>query len=156
MNPVILAGVVKRVYPDFDMNHFYNRIKLQKLVYLIQSSDLNLGYNFRLYLHGPYSTTLTREGFEMPNFNDCPEMKFEDLESEKRFSELFDFLRDKKDDADTMEIIASLLLFHNLYPSKSEKEIIKLVEEKSPKFNGENQKINNLLLELKSCRVLTW
>ena len=156
MNPIQLAGLIKRVYSDFDMNHFDNRIKLQKFIYLVQSVGLNLGYNFKLYLHGPYSTMLAREGFDMPNINECQEIKFENLELEEKFLELLKFLKDKKDDADTMEIIASLLLFHNIYKTKNEEDIIKLVEEKSPKFNGEKEKIKKCLLELKSCEILSW
>ena len=99
---------------------------------------------------------LAREGFEMPNFDECQEIKFENPELEKKFLELLNFIRDKKDDADSMEIIASLLLFHKIYPDKSEEEIIKLVKEKSPKFNEEIRKIKQFLSELKSCEVLSW
>jgi len=156
MNPIQLAGLVKRAYPDFDMNKFGNRLKLQKFIYLVQYSGLNLGYEFILYLHGPYSTMLAREGFDIPNLNECQELKFENQELEQKFLALLNFLKDKKDDEDTMEIIASLLLFHKIYPDKNEEEIIRLVEDKSPKFNGRIEEIKKDLSELKSCEVLPW
>ena len=86
MNPINLAGFVKRVYPNFNMNYFNNRLKLQKFIYLVQATGLNFGYKFRLYLHGPYSTMLAREGFEMISMGESQELKFEDVELEKRYS----------------------------------------------------------------------
>lgn len=156
MNPINLAGFVKRAYPNFSMNYFNNRLKLQKFIYLVQATGLNLGYNFRLHLRGPYSTMLAREGFEMVSMGGYQELKFEDVEAEKKFSDLLIFIQDKKDDSDTMEILASLLLFHKIYPNETEENLIKLVEEKSPRFDGEGQKIKEYLLELKSCAVLPW
>jgi len=156
MNPINLAGFVKRAYPNFNMNYFNNRLKLQKFIYLVQATGLNLGYNFRLYLRGPYSTMLAREGFEMISMEESNELKFEDVESEKKFSDMLSFIQDKKDDSDVMEILASLLLFHKIYPDKTEENLVKLVEEKSPRFNGQGQKIKKYLSELKACAVLSW
>jgi len=156
MNPIHLAGLVKRSYPNFDMSYFDYRLKLQKLVYLMKSSGLNLGYNFRLHLNGPYSTMLSRDGFDMPPFNECQLLKFESPELENKFEQLLNFLNDKKDDADSMEIIASLHLFHKLYPNKNNEEIISLVEEKSPKFNGRKKEIEKLLKELIRCGIIKW
>lgn len=156
MNPIQLAGLVKRVYPDFDMTIFSNRLKLQKMVYLMQVSGLNLGYEFRLYLKGPYSTILARDGFDMPNIKKSSELKFEDVDSEQKFIKLLDFLKDKKDNVDKMEIMASLYKFHELYPNEKEDEIIKHIEDKSPRFSGKGKEIKVFLEELKKCEVITW
>jgi uncharacterized protein YwgA len=156
MNPIQLAGLVKRAYPNFDMAYFDYRLKLQKLVYLMKPSGLNLGYNFRLHLNGPYSTMLSREGFDMPPFSECQLVKFENPELEEKFKQLLNFLNDKKDNADTMEIIASLHLFHGLYPQENNEKLISLVEEKSPKFSGKKEEIGILLKELIECEIMGW
>lgn len=42
-----------------DMSEFNNRLKYQKIVYLLQSlTGLSLGYGFNWYLKGPYSSPL--------------------------------------------------------------------------------------------------
>lgn len=145
MNPIQLSGLMKRAYPNFDMTNFNYRLKLQKLVYLMKASGLNLGYDFRLHLNGPYSTMLSRDGFDMLPFNECQLVKFENLELEKKFEELLNFLNDKKDNAEVMEIIASLHLFHRLYPNENNEKLISLVEEKAQNLMGEKKKLRNCL-----------
>lgn len=156
MNPNQLAGLVKRAYPNFDMTYFDYRLKLQKLVYLMKASNLNLGYAFRLHLNGPYSTMLSRDGFDMPAFNECRKIKFENVEAEKKFLSLLNFLDNKKEDVEIMEIIASLHLFHKLYPDKTEEELIISIKEKSPKFNDKEEEIKGLLDEIKICEFIKW
>lgn len=150
MNPINLAGLTKRVYPDFDMSNFSDRLKLQKLVYLMKVSNINLGYNFRLYLHGPYCSLLARDGFDMPNIKESNEVIFEDLEKEKLFQKLLSFLSDFKDSEDKMEILASLQFFKRIYPNKDNQEIVSLVEKKDPKFNGKKDEIKELFDKLNS------
>jgi len=149
MNPIHLAGLVKRAYPSFDMNSFDDRLKLQKFVYLIQEAGLNLGYDFKLYLHGPYSTMLARDGFDMPPFKECNILKFENEPSEIIFNELLTSLKDKKDNIRTMEIMASLHLFHKIYPKKSDEDLIKSVEDKSLKFKNQTNEIKICLEDIK-------
>ncbi len=156
MNPTQLAGVVKRIYPNFDMTDFKNRLKLQKFIYLMQSCGLNLGYHFRLYLRGPYATRLARDGFDMPNFQECGTLKFEKEELETIFSQLTEFLEDKKNNSETMEILGSLSLFHELFPSKTDEELIQMVQEKSPIFNESEEQITKFLTELKRFEEIKW
>lgn len=51
------AGVALRV------DEFTDRLVLQKAVYLLQHAKIHLGYRFRWYLRGPYSTDLTDDVF---------------------------------------------------------------------------------------------
>ena len=44
---------------------FANRLKLQKALYLIQLTGVDLGYRFSWYLRGPYSTALAKDLFEL-------------------------------------------------------------------------------------------
>ena len=149
MNPTQLAGLVKRAYPNFDMTNFNDRLKLQKLIYLMQESNINLGYDFGLYLHGPYAKMLARDGFDMPNFDKCKIIKFEDSKLDEKFESLLKFLDNKKDDKDAMEIIASLHLFHKIYPRYDDSE-------KSPEFSSDEENIKKLLNELKQFDGIKW
>jgi len=49
----------------FNMNSFSDRLLLQKKVYLLEEMGLNLGYNFRKYIRGPYSSKLAADGYKM-------------------------------------------------------------------------------------------
>ncbi len=42
---------------------FEDRLILQKAVYLAQAAGVNLGYYFRWYLHGPYCSSVSDDGF---------------------------------------------------------------------------------------------
>jgi uncharacterized protein YwgA len=45
------------------MGTFENRIKLQKLVYILKSLGVDFGYDFTWYIYGPYSSDLTHDGY---------------------------------------------------------------------------------------------
>ena len=47
----------------FRIDSFEDRLILQKVVYLIQTIGVNLGYYFQWYLHGPYSPSLTQDAY---------------------------------------------------------------------------------------------
>jgi uncharacterized protein YwgA len=49
------------------MRTFAERLLLQKRVYFIQQFGAPLGYSFGWYVHGPYSSDLARDGFEIEN-----------------------------------------------------------------------------------------
>ncbi|MEZ5334368.1 MAG: hypothetical protein R2741_03565 [Methanolobus sp.] len=46
-----------------NMESFANRLKYQKIIYLLQSFGLSLDYGFNWYLKGPYSSPLARTLF---------------------------------------------------------------------------------------------
>jgi len=149
MNPIHLGGIVKRAYPDFNMLFFRNRLRLQKFIYLMQAYDINLGYNFRLYLRGPYSSALARDGFEIPKINKVSQLKFEDETKEKRFLDFLKFLGNNKDNEEWLEIASSLHLFRRLYPEETEKEIIERVRDKDVRFKDKEKEIAGVLKKLK-------
>ncbi|OHB59695.1 MAG: hypothetical protein A2167_03220 [Planctomycetes bacterium RBG_13_46_10] len=47
----------------FKIDTFYDRLILQKAVYLSQAIGINLGYYYQWYLHGPYCPSLTRDEY---------------------------------------------------------------------------------------------
>lgn len=156
MNPVVIAGLLKRSYSNFDMNDFNDRLKLQKFIYLIQECGLNLGYDFKLYLHGPYCTLLTRDGFEMPEVSRCKKVSFGNPDKEKIFLELLNFINNHKDNPEEMEILASLILFHRLNNKAEDKELIELVRTKDIKFKEKEKHIGELLTKIKRFDKIKW
>lgn len=48
---------------NINMDDFDDRLKLQKLVYILNSQNIRFNYNFTWYIHGPYSSELTRDGY---------------------------------------------------------------------------------------------
>ena len=45
--------------------HFENRLKLQKYVFLARSFGLDIGYQYSMYLHGPYSPKLAEDYYSL-------------------------------------------------------------------------------------------
>jgi len=56
-------------FESIDMGSFDNRLKYQKLIYLVQNSGLSLGYGYNWYVRGPYSPSLTQDLFEINRNN---------------------------------------------------------------------------------------
>ncbi|NSW84409.1 MAG: hypothetical protein HPY90_14310 [Syntrophothermus sp.] len=64
----------------FSMASFRERLKYQKMVYLMQLFGIDLGYRFEWYLRGPYCTELTVDGFEIDKHRDEIEEYVKDYE----------------------------------------------------------------------------
>ena len=47
------------------MDHFDDRLVLQKAIYLAQAAGLGLGYQFHWYVRGPYCSLLAADGFSI-------------------------------------------------------------------------------------------
>lgn len=106
----IELGFVLRQIPDyeFSMAEFEGRLHLQKIVYLLQAFDVNLGYSFSWYLRGPYCSLLATNGFTLDRvYNVLPDrdMKFRDQRAQKKFQRFLKFIRGK--DLESLEILAS-------------------------------------------------
>lgn len=50
---------------EFDLSCFNDRLIYQKTVYLAQAAGINLGYYYQWYLHGPYCSSLTKDGYDI-------------------------------------------------------------------------------------------
>jgi uncharacterized protein YwgA len=60
-----LLAVLRALGVEPNVANFQSRVRLQKLVYLLQRMSLDLGFSFRWYLHGPYSPDLAESLFEL-------------------------------------------------------------------------------------------
>lgn len=136
MNPILLAGILRNFYDDFSMSKFSDRLKLQKMIYLLKSKDINLGYPFRLYLYGPYSKELTKDGFQMMDlikFSDTSKIAPSELKED--FLKFVKYIKENNLhlNDESLEIIASYLYIKNNFKDLSEKQIIELMVNKRNK-----------------------
>lgn len=135
---LLLGGVLRRI-GNFDRQSFPSffdqRLILQKTIYLLQAFGLFLGFRFSWYIRGPYSSTLAHYGYKIAKMKkEIPLARFTPAESERRFERFLRFLGSKKNDADGLEILASIHLLKKLYPNHSRAKILQLVASKQPYF----------------------
>lgn len=148
MNSLVLGGLLKRIYSTFDMDEFKYRLRLQKIIYLIQAHGIDLGYNYNSYIFGPYCPELTKIGYSIDKFENVSLVKFEDSETEKDFEEFIKKIDSHKFDNDWLEISSSLHLFKGLYPTDTKEKIIKRVQDKRTKFNDQVYEIRKIWDEI--------
>jgi uncharacterized protein YwgA len=153
MDAEVLAGLVKRAYPEFDLNSFDNRLKLQKFVYLLKSAGLDLGYSFNLYMRGPYCPDLTRDAFQIKNWSNIAPMKFDDERQEQRFVRLLDFIEVRKNNIDWLELATTLLLLKHLNNPITKQSVTELCQNKKQQFSQEE--ISDVYRELESQGLIT-
>ncbi|MBI5798143.1 hypothetical protein HZA98_04545 [Candidatus Woesearchaeota archaeon] len=138
MNSLVLAGIVKQFYLDFSMGTFDNRLKLQKIIYLLQASGVNLGFVYSLYLYGPYCPELTKMAYLVENFNDAEDIEPEEQDKKQIFLDFKSRINDHKNDKDWLEIASTIHLFNRLYSKQKKEDIIDMTfDKKGDKFTKE-------------------
>ena len=60
---ILLKLTVEALGLPFELKSFNHRLILQKTIYLAQTAGIHLGYYYRWYLKGPYSSSLTSDAF---------------------------------------------------------------------------------------------
>ncbi len=94
-----------------DMEKFDERLRLQKIVYLLWAYGISLGYGFNWYVRGPYSPKLASDGYALDDelFERGSRIRFNDekkvVESLNEFNKI---LGEKINDSLYLEILASL------------------------------------------------
>ena len=135
-------GFVLRQLPrlEFGMHTFGHRLRVQKLVYLLQSFDVYLGYDYSWYLRGPYCSTLAASGFALAGFyGDIPAgagMRFSSPSVHGRFECFKRFVDGRENDNAFLEMAASLHFLEGK-GGLSHKEALDLVAGKRPEFTRE-------------------
>jgi uncharacterized protein YwgA len=128
-----LGSLLKRLGNYDKMETFEGRLKLQKTIYLMQTFDLYIGYNFSWYIRGPYSIQLAKDGFALRRVYDAiPSGKFTDPEAEQRFESFLQFVGESIDDPDWLETIASIHFLRKVYPNLQSSDILNIVKNKQP------------------------
>jgi len=147
---VNLGYILKMVphAPD-GMATFDDRLRLQKLVYMIEAFGVYLGYDFSWYLRGPYCTRLAKTGFELEQIahriKDNTRTKFADPYMQKRFDRAVRFIKrimDGPSDTERLEIAASIHLLLQITSLKKQ-EIFSRVISKMP-ASGDRERLEGV------------
>jgi uncharacterized protein YwgA len=133
MREEVLGGLIKRVYKDFEISTFENRVKLQKFIYILQTRGINLGYSFNFYLYGPYSTDLTRAAFQTPDLSSLNAVRFKDPEIEMQFSKIIEQIDKYKNDIKWLECATSIMFLKEI--GLDREQIYKRIKNKKTTFN---------------------
>ncbi len=149
VNSTVLAGIVKKIYLDFNLNTFENRIKLQKIIYLLQAYGINLGYIFSIYIRGPYSQELTKTAYYIQDFNSATNIDFENPKDTEIFESYINKIEEFKHNIKWLEVASTLHLFKNMNKSTSKDEIITKVMSIKPFTKEEIEKVWGELKEWK-------
>ena len=124
MDSVVLGGLVKRLYPNFNMASFQNRLKIQKMVYLMRAFKLDLGYCFNLYMYGPYCATLTRDAYFIENWSKIPLFELGENSNENKFKLFLKKISPYKNKTDWLELASTLLLIKETNNRLNSAEVI--------------------------------
>ncbi len=129
-----LGGLLIRIGnfdPEAFNRNFDERLILQKTIYLLQASGLYLGYPFSWYIKGPYSPELASDAYSLAKVYDrARPVRFENLESEKRFRHFMSFLGNRSTDADWLERLASIHFLKTVHARTTKEDIIARVMRK--------------------------
>jgi len=153
MNSLALGGILKRFYPSFSMTTFSNRLKLQKIIYLIQSDVTNLGYVYEWYLYGPYSTQLTKDAYNIQEYAETKPIAFEDKVISTKFDEFIKKIEPHKDDTKWLEVASSIHLLKKLYPQKTKSDIIVQIQNKRGNNTIDKTFISNVWLDVEGWLI---
>jgi uncharacterized protein YwgA len=136
----------------FNMQTFDNRLLFQKRVYLLQELfEIPLGYMFGWYIRGPYSSELTRDGFENESMSrlshekwdemskHLPSVEKEDEQAIGRAERLFKSVRESGiEEGRFLELLSSLHFMQvNWYSQESCKEVADELRKLKPRFTQE-------------------
>lgn len=133
-----LKKSLKLLGVELNIDSFAERKRMQKITYLLEQFGVNLGFEFSWYLHGPYSTTLTRVLYkkDLEELNRMVQDKNDDI---KKIESLKKFLGSDIKSSNTLELIVSLHYLMTLGKSgnKSDEEMLQLFMRLKPFFSEE-------------------
>src|SRR6266568_5877237 len=129
-----LVGALNAIGVSPKMETFADRLRLQKIVWLMQKFDVKLGFKYSWYLHGPYSPELTRNLYEIVQSN-LPEHESIAARDLARIDALRTVLGDDLNSADKLELLASIdFLRHSVGPL-TRGDVKTFLAETKPYFN---------------------
>ena len=132
---------------SLEMGEFRSRKLLQKKIYLLQLTGVDLGHRYNWYLYGPYSPTLASDGFalrdEIKYDNDFTNYELNSKTKNKlgTLKRIVDLPTPTTDEPEWLELLASLhYLKHIAYwPGKDSPEFEEVFEklvQSKPHFAG--------------------
>jgi len=107
---------------DFDKDSFVHRLKLQKYVFIAQKLGFHTNYNYSLYIHGPYSTSLADDYYSIGNF---------DSEKPTRMKSKFVKITKNKSKK-WLELAATIIMIKERHDTINHNKLIDLVKSAKP------------------------
>ena len=123
---ILLAKTLEAARIPLSVRSFDERLILQKAIYLLQSAGISIGYRFRWYLRGPYSTDATAGAFGIVNEGEPAKEELRNWELDESSSaiaaKLQSLLRREGEplakQASRLELLASILFLYKTGQAK--------------------------------------
>lgn len=156
IDQLLILSVFCERKKKINVSNFRKRLIFQKEVYLLQQLGIPFGYPFSWYKRGPYSSSITFDGYSLESIQDevTPVKKLSPEEKilVKKFNQLVEEANQKikgySDKGEILELLASLhFIIHEGYPKpESLDHAIALLLRKKPRFSEDSAKIAHELL----------
>ncbi|MGC8696766.1 MAG: hypothetical protein ACP5UD_10235 [Conexivisphaera sp.] len=131
-----------------DPASFRSRLKVQKYVYFARFFDYDLGYEYNLYVHGPYSPELAEDYYAI-DYDDLKGAKPANIRDEERYISLLS----GRDDT-WLEIASTVMMIAERYPGIPEDELVDLTLYAKPWAKEEY--VREVMGELKGHALLPY
>jgi len=115
---------------NININSFTDRIKLQKLVYILKTENIDFGYDFTWYIRGPYSSDLAHDAFSLLKTTDHTS-KYTETNHDRIVLERLTRVRHIINDSNNAELVASYLFLQPYYNNNTASELVT----RKPRFN---------------------
>jgi uncharacterized protein YwgA len=121
---------------DLNMDSFEDRIRLQKIVYILKHAGLGFRYSFGWHIRGPYSPDLADDGYSYKENKEKMAFSYSFSENEKRIIAQVKTISEYLKIEENSELLASLLYLSNLLGVTDDKlkDELKL---RKPRFSDE-------------------
>lgn len=130
--PRLTVGLLNRL-GKYGVGSFRARLVLQKTIYLLQAFGIYLGYQFRWYLRGPYSTELTKDAFGLErDWARYPAVTFANQQIEHRLRQFLSFIGNHSQDDVWLETAASAHFLVRTYGETNRNIIFGKIKAKQP------------------------
>jgi len=134
---------ILRNFGEISLEHFDDRLRLQKLAYLSQKLGASYQFPFSWYVHGPYSTSLTSvlfSGDEVGAFDEDVTLNTKEKHVVKNLKSL---LGENVCNSFFLELYASIWYFtpNRKLSGEDKKHVLELIRIEKPHFNEARIKV---------------
>ncbi|MDO8633783.1 MAG: hypothetical protein Q7K34_00655 [archaeon] len=136
---------------ELNMNEYPDRLMLQKIVYLLQETGINFGYDFNWYVKGPYCTQLAADSFDLFEQKIKPKsIKLSEKENKLIKNLKKDFTHTVKSDNE-LELLGSLVYIRNQMKIKEKSAVIEKLMSLKPWY--EKDAIEKMLKKIENSQL---
>lgn len=138
-----LLSCLKTAGLNLTIDSFSDRKRLQKVVCLMDCVGVELPFAFSWYFRGPYSSSLTHSLYKIVEEDISVDEEL-DGEEQSKITKIKNFLGDRINSSDYLELFASLLFLKRkaLEVNATNEEVFEFIKKKKPYFS---------LQEVKNC-----